>query len=183
MKMNTFEKITSKIKAINEKKVSDINRCNSLIAEEESAIQEAEKLINVNTEIDGFLQASERKAKAEETIKACKKRIELLNTQSLMSEEEYTADKNAIRSEQKKISEEAFNKMVNLMNQMFKLYDEAFKQIESYNNLLRGVSEIAHHDTTSVAYQDEMYSVMKGYIGKLEYQMKNHPKYSDRFKN
>lgn len=183
MKNNTFEKITAKINSINEKKVSDINRCKSLIAEEESAIQEAEKHINVHTDIDGFLQASERKAKAEETIKACENRIELLKTQSLISEEEFSAYKNAIRSEQKKISEEAFNKMVNLMNQLFRLYDETTKQIESYNNLLKGVSEIAHHSTTSAIYQDDMYSVMQGSIGRLEYQMRTHIKFSDRFNN
>lgn len=183
MKTNTFEKISSKIKAINEKKVSDINRCKSLIAEEESAIQEAEKHINVNTDIDGFLQASERKAKAEETINACKKRIELLNTQALMSEEEFTADRNALRSEQKKIIEEAFNKMVTLMNQMFKLYDETTEKVETYNHLIESLYNVAHKDYTFIFYTDDMYSVIKGNIGGLKKQMAMNSKFSDRFTN
>ena len=186
MKNKVFVRIFTKIERLEDKKALDIKKCEDIIAENEKKIHEAAEHITVNTDIDDFLNASEKRAKAENAIKACNEKIHLLKTEGLISEEEYDADVKAIRSEQKRLADETFKSIVPMMLQMFKLFEDMDADIKKFNDLIRDEAAVAMHDlgpTKQVLYNgDEKYDLMKNYIGRLQYQMEHHLTLSDYFK-
>ena len=184
MKNKVYSRIFSKIEKLQNKRMSDIDRCKAIIAENELKIQEASENITVNTDIDEFLIASESKSKSEAAIKACKDKINLLETEGMISITEYEEDVKAIRSEQQKIADEAFKAIVPLMKKMFELYQDMDSKVNTFNELIKAEADIAKHDlgpTKMVSYSDDKYDLVKGYVGRLKYQMEHHLKLAEHF--
>lgn len=186
MKNKVFSSIASKIEKLQNKKESDISRCHDIIADNESKIQEADTRITVNTDIDEFLIASENRAKSEAAIKACKDKINLLETEGMISKAEYEEDVEAIRSEQKKIVDESFKAILPLMKQMFALYDDMDAKVNEFNSLIKADADIAKVDlgiAKLITYNDDKYDLLKSHVGKLKYNMIHHFKLSESFRD
>ena len=184
MKNKVYSTIASKIEKLENQRTADIKRCEEIIAEQESNIQSTEKSITATTDIDSFLIASESRTKSEAAIKACKDKIHLLETEGMISKADYDEDVKAIRSEQQKIVDEAFKAIVPLMKQMFELYLDMDSKVNEFNHLVEADARVAKQNlgSTNIAtYNDDKYDLVKGYVGRLKYQMEHHLKLSDYF--
>lgn len=184
MKNKVYSNIASKIEKLENQRTADIKRCEEIIAEHESNIQSAEKNITVTTDIDSFLIASESRTKSEAAIKACKDKINLLETEGMISKADYEDDVKAIRSEQQKIADEAFKAIVPLMKQMFELYQDMDSKVNEFNHLIEADAEVAKQNlgvTKTASYHDDKYDLVKGYVGRLKHQMEHHIKLSEYF--
>lgn len=184
MKNKTYSAIASKIEKLENQRTADISRCHEIIADNESKIQEADTHITVNTDIDEFMVASESRTKSEIAIKACKDKIKLLETEGMISKAEYEEDVKAIRSEQKKIADEAFKAIVPLMKQMFELYLDMDSKVNEFNHLIEADAEVAKQNlgvTKTATYHDDKYDLVQGYVGRLKNQMEHHIKLSEYF--
>ena len=171
MKRKVYSNIASKIEKLNSKRESDISQCEEIIRENEAVVKDSNCHMKTNTDVLDFITASKNKSEAEAIIKACKDKIHMLNNEGLMSSEEYDADAKAIRSEQKRICEEAFSKISKHMDESFVIYDDMFNQISEYNSLMQELAKVAHKSTGAtgvVLYRDDLFEFICGTIGWLK---------------
>lgn len=134
-----------------------------------------------NADAETFVKAIEDKEHAKHFIDYYTECIKRVESESLFTDEEYNSNVNAIRSEQKKITDASFKKVVKTLNELFSIYDELDEDIRAFNDLIRELNLASHKPDKVVVFHDNKYDFIDSHVGQLEGELAVLPAFREYF--
>lgn len=184
MENKTYKQLVSRIEKLEKNKTAVINSFRSKLEEYKRKYQEASVLSTPESDADTFVVNLEIKDNAEKYIKYYTAKIQQIESESLFTDEEHDSIIESIRSEQQKISDTSFRKIVTLLNEVFAVYDDCSNQVKQFTDLKTEVDNSSNKpsdNAVSMYFNYDPYNFLKYFIGKFEHNCKHHPTYGYLF--
>ena len=176
-----YEQIHRKLTQLKEKKDSVINVLQSNLNKYEEQYKNAITHTTSNSDADTYVKAMETKDKAKYYVEYYSSKIKQADDEMLLSDGEYNKYINDIRSEQKRLADDTFNKIVKLLNEVFSIYESTFEQIQKFNELIAEIDMVNHKPAQFVVFQYAPYDFIRNNIGTLEHKARMNPTFGSYF--
>lgn len=178
-----YTKITLKLNKLQVNKEKVIGSFKTKLSEAEEQFRTASLHNTSNSGADEYVSAMEKKSHAQHYIDYYTECIKNAEAEPIFDDAEFNGFVQDIRSEQKKITDSSFNKIVSLLKEAFTVCDDMHDQITEFNHLIETLRKACKKPVEVVNYNDLKYVFLNNFMGSTKRSAVVNSEYGHFFKD